>query len=116
MYVPAAVALPVMVPLEDSFSPGGSPEPAASDHLYGGLPPAAVSVAVYFAFLVLAYTVPSERDVVVIPNAEVVNVASLLSLVPPGPTATTRKWYSVPGSKSPTATDTGTSVSLSPSD
>ena len=41
--VPAAAGVPVMVPAEPSASPAGS-APAVSVHVYGGVPPTAVSV------------------------------------------------------------------------
>jgi hypothetical protein len=45
-YVPGAVALPEMTPLELSFRPGGNgPDPAANDHLRGRFPPEAARFA-----------------------------------------------------------------------
>ena len=45
--VPMDDGFPDITPLEFNFMPGGSADPLLSDHLYGALPPAAVSEVSY---------------------------------------------------------------------
>jgi hypothetical protein len=45
VYVPAAVGVPPIFPVElFSVRPGGSEEPAATENVYGAVPPVADSV------------------------------------------------------------------------
>jgi hypothetical protein len=62
--VPVAVGLPDMTPVVGSRdNPAGRRLPVASDQVYGVFPPAAVTVWLYAAF-----TMPKERDCVVMPS------------------------------------------------
>ncbi len=57
---PAAVAVPLITPLEDSARPSGN-APEVRDHVYGVVPPVAVNICEY-----AAPRLPEGRDVVVI--------------------------------------------------
>ena len=76
LYVPVAVVVPLMVPVEVfKLMPAGS-DPAVSDQLYGGVPAAAARVAEYGTAAVAS----GSDDVVIVSAGTIVNDSVLVAV------------------------------------